>query len=260
MALDAKVYCNCWREGRTKPTEIPADIITRYLDDDDRIPDEPWNDLVTWAENACEHPYMRAFDLRLSNAWGRNVCLEVLKDHGGDERFPNLLKVIHGVGVRITPEIAGLALPELEDFRSINVVMAAMYVDYAVEPDRLGPIDGMIFSYSSQFVGFDADGLYVLPQNGKRHKDELFRAKHVRHTLIATDTRGVAAKVLYEDLDSDAKYECTTAAHTSSCEIGISCEEYNVGTSGRFASFCNVIERLVQASLDTGNPIIYSEG
>src|SRR5215467_534890 len=99
MTFEATVYCNCFKEGKTKPFPLP-ELVEHFGLNEDMIPDLnlPWDDTTKNAHkivqewrysNPCEHNAMAYCSVSLATNkgyWSFHRILEQL----GWEHFPTL--------------------------------------------------------------------------------------------------------------------------------------------------------------------------
>ena len=137
MGLDAFVRCDCLETGRATDPPVPrgrlkvdegylfdADAATLRRDESDVEKDARYaaeHALSEWERTACPHDDMRLVRLRVSNWGGVSAFRQVLREHGGADRFGTLLAEIPTVNGGETPaDRSRLCLAELGAFVSLG--------------------------------------------------------------------------------------------------------------------------------------------
>ena len=103
MGYNAAVYCNCYKQGLA--TEPPhkehvtidedgsVNISTGHITDESKRM-EWWVDFDKWMSTACSHNDMDYVHERLANISGMAAFRWLIKELGGDLRFPVLTKYL----------------------------------------------------------------------------------------------------------------------------------------------------------------------
>ena len=244
MGLDAFVYCNCLKEGKTKPYMLPfgwrfdeqeghfyPDIDT---DDDDEF-DDKWQDLQDWAADACDHADMIHTFERIANWFGYRKFLNALERHGW-EHFPALeAELPDGNQGTTSPEAAAEILHELGYFRehvaSLNYFLVDTLTDEVLH--EYNEAYQGIFLYDGRSgvdIGIDPDGLFIMERKRERtfmddvgdiikgipgmpERRELFRAQRFEQRLLEPQltVSHQGGKVEYFNADSEDRFICSAA-------------------------------------------------
>lgn len=244
MGLDAFVYCNCLKEGKTKPYTLPFgwrfNAETGYFepdintDDDDEF-DAKWQDLQDWAGDACEHgDLIHTFD-RIANWFGYRKFLNALERHGW-AHFPALeAELPDGNQGTTTPEAAAVILEELAYFRERVASLSYFLVD-TVSGEVLHEYNEAyqgIFLYDGRSgvdIGIDPDGLFIVERTRGRtfmddvgeiikgipgipQRRELFRAMHFEQRLLEPQltSNHQGGRVEYFSADTEDRFICSAA-------------------------------------------------
>lgn len=135
MGLDATVRCRCFEEGKLKPGPVPVEDL--YIDEDGYLSsktlDEAYRKYDTrrfyarydglerafdaWLSDCCDHEDGEYCSERVSNWTGCAQFCSLVKEAGGEARFPLLSKLLPDGNGGIYPvEKARAALAELDEF------------------------------------------------------------------------------------------------------------------------------------------------
>lgn len=139
VGLDAAVYCNCWRDGKTTEPPVPRECV--HLDEDGWVwnsnPDwtpgaqpgtEEWvrgmaTDIAfdSWKQSqACPHDNMQLVSARIANWSGVGGLLQALQE-GGEDQFATVLTELPTSNDGSTsPELAARMLNELNVFLELE--------------------------------------------------------------------------------------------------------------------------------------------
>ncbi|MNS32452.1 hypothetical protein D3C72_645390 [compost metagenome] len=139
MGLDAAVYCNCWRDGKTTEPPIPREWVN--VDEDGWV----WNSNPRWSSGlrpgceaydraieidvlfdtwqrseACQHEDMCLAKVWVSNWAGVSGFRQALR-MAGEDRFQTVLAELPmGNGGTVPPETAARMLDELDAFLALD--------------------------------------------------------------------------------------------------------------------------------------------
>lgn len=271
MGLDAFVRCNCWGSRPPEPPELRG--LTCVDDYDDSIDlRAPYRHDVTlfrrlqeWIRSFCPHEEMELVSEHVSNWGGVSAFLAALHSAGAD-RFPALIAAMPKAnGGRADVTTARRMLAELDAFDAAGVlgrrtVLIAEDDESEVRDVAAGNECVMALSASQQ-VGLDDHGVFV-----QRGDEVVFRSRRFEQILEPVTTPNSTTAIL-RALDSG-----------QSCSGVIAIGHYGVDESGRYrpsharcfrveiASLTSAkygyitasLRKLCNASIATGNPILWS--
>lgn len=285
MGLEASVMCTCYAEGKAAPFPQPGRLVMNAdgFPDLRPVPDaDPETDmrmLATWMADACEHPGMTAARAYISN-WADYRAFVNALENAGAEDFPTLLRELppeDTVGVMAAAK-APAALAELDLFEARAQVGVNMFVVDADSGDKLYgyvPEYGGIFIWDGRHghnIGVDADGLFIV--DAWEMSRVVFRARRVEQRLLEpalTEDSG-DGRIEFIDLDTQRRIETHTAIPGKEIpwpdgrmrnDEGrfrldypqhIRVEERPL-TPADFAPITTALRHVLQAAVDTGNPV-----
>lgn len=268
MGISATVLCRDYPEGRTTPCPFPE----HFHYDPAAAPalDLPYADneeahatFREWLLTCCDHPNMIYAQEFIAGWRAYRVFAEVLEDLGTDA-FPLLNRELpDGEDGLTTPQRAAQMLAEIERFEALETVgEQAVLVDdergedMSVGSDVMGGALTMD-RVSGYDVGFDESGFFV--RDRWELNRLLFHARHVEQRLIHPEN----LQVEYVNRDSGATFLCSVPLGKSiTGEDGtprmylqlFSVELRPMGPS-RFVHITGPLKRILQASIEVGNPI-----
>jgi hypothetical protein len=267
MGLDAFVRCNCFELGLTSAPPIPREEL--FIDEEGYISstkassawptmsfDEYSNEfgevddrIREWEENCCVHPEMDYCSEWMGN-WYAVRFFEGLVEQLGNEEFPVLSTIIpEGNGGIFPAKKAQAALEELECFLSrVSEMHQVSLIDVHTGDRAYSYIAvwGGVFMYAfNQQVGLDENGLFVIELPSGR---EVFRSRHMSQSIIDEEKR---ARLIC--LESGTECDIFSAIGVDKVNREMKLEilpvqDYQLTTA-------HALKRLLQASLETGNPI-----
>ncbi|MFB0563896.1 MAG: hypothetical protein ACETWM_22075 [Candidatus Lokiarchaeia archaeon] len=263
MGLDAYVPCNCYKEGKTKPTPFPEEYI--FIDEETGMPElipkykddeEKWNTLMDWRLTACDHEDMEIASERISN-WGGLRYFQQALARMGWEHFPTLRDEIPDYNGGFTsPQASAKALEELKFFQKqrklgsypflIDTERGIELREYTEAYDGIFIMDGRY----GMFIGFDEEGLFFIKQpEGKL----VFRAKRVEQQI-----RGFIKKqVVYTDLDTGKEFVCQSDIEFDGrCPRYMHVEQRSIDPS-EFDYIIIPLIKVFTVSIETGNPVYW---
>jgi hypothetical protein len=242
MGLDAFVYCNCLKHGKTKPYTLDFgwqfDVEDGYLqpnvktDDEDEY-DEKWEQLRDWTADACEHPDCIYASERIANWFGYRKFLNALGRHGW-EYFPTLESELpEGNQGTTSPEAAQRMLEELDYFQK-NVASQSYFLINTLTDEVIHEYNEAyqgIFLYDGRSgvdIGIDPNGLFIVERTrgrtfmddvgdiikgipGLPERRELFRAMRFEQRLLEPELTYThqGGKVEYFDADTEDRFVCS---------------------------------------------------
>lgn len=274
MGLDAYVSCRCWETGlcRAPPVEI-----ARFLSFDETtktvdivIPDtfsatqdtELYVEFSEWREkHACVHHNMCAACERIANWDGIRLFQAALRNHGG-ERYATLLREIpDGNGGATQPEAALACLAELHDF---TVLVATQRRVELVDVNSGQVLCTRVPAYGGRFAGnastsfrLSEDGFLEIEQHAQIGGPTKVRFRSNAFTQYPTDTDAF-------------RFSDTATGEQIACEIGIMVTNESGhfptllavrqvrDSPDRYAYCMQPLGSIFQASIDTGNPVVWT--
>lgn len=285
MGLEGFVSCNCYHDGLATPFPVPEQEehfkrnSSGYWSLD--LPYEGNEDLheqvYQWRHAACQHPDMLFADEGVANWLGYRTFIQALE--GIDpKKFPILVKQLPTTNTgSLSPELAQGALKELEFFnRDVGYGMNTFLID-SVTNEILADY---IYSNNSAFAfasvvtaiqsGIDPGGFFISQTKGGSlipGQRNLFRANRFEQYIELKDEQERGIVVVYSDLDSNASFVSQDALlprlkHNARGELIIHHPrlmhvESRRLREERFYYITLPLERLLKASIETGNPIIW---
>lgn len=274
MSYSAYVICNCYKDGKT--TEPPHKEFLRfdedglYLD----IPNELWKkdeekvyqmaaDFDEWKRTACEHEEMELADEYLSNISGMGAFRHIVRELGGQDKFPILTEYLPTANGGVLPnEFAQQALDELlrlekEQSTEEKIVLIEKSTGSLKAFVSSDTYCFFVFTaYNKNTYGIDKEGFFIL-ENVKEKNEELsyimFRSNNFIQQTVSKD--------LYKfiDIPSGESYECTVKLHpheeeaTDDYEFEVQTERVRV--ANEYEYMIEPLKRLAKASILSGNPI-----
>jgi hypothetical protein len=264
--------CNCYRDGKTTPSPFPdqfvADPTTMPGLEWDEQPDEQTAEdaiakLRLWLADCCEHPNMNFASEFIASWKGYQGFTDALE--GLDRvRFKTLLSQLpDGDDGITTPDKARLMLAELDDFASAQAqVKHAVLVDD--ERDQIISMGSHILQGALAVdpntgldIGFNEQGFFV--RDRWELNRVLFQSMHFEQRLLLPET----SQVEYVDIETKRHLRCNTPFGKSI--IGADGLPRMVfarmrvdliaSTENRFAYITEPLRRVLNASLETDNPV-----
>jgi hypothetical protein len=277
MGYDAFVLCNCYKEGKTPAPPyfdcVKIDDYGPYLDLESMSTTEGKEFLQqqeafeSWQKNACPHEDMELVSVHLSNIAGMRAFKALLKECGGAERFPVLSSYLPVAnGGTLPAQHAAQAMSELcslekEGSLEERVVLKLKETAQRVQSAKANGSHIFTFSKSTeQYYGIDGDGFFIM----KRRKvfwipytTLVFRSTDFKQTAIGT------SKFLFTDKKSNHQgignlslYPAEKNNALEEHEFVVVKETTTVSTEYRY--ILEPLKRLTQASIDSGNPIVWT--
>ncbi len=269
MGLNASVMCNCYRDGKASPCPYPEhfqyDPATRpALELDYTSSEAQHEEFQRWLETACEHPGMNQASVYIASWKGYQAFADALEQMPADP-FPLLRAELPDGGNGVTsPERARMMLKEIEAFNRLDKIadQAVLVDDERGQDISMGSnvLNGTLAMdrVTGFDLGFNADGFFV------RDRFELnrllFQARQVEQTVIHPESH----QVEYSDRDEGARrFRCSTPfGKLITGDDGLPrpfFQQFSVHmrpvSPERFAYLTDPLQVVLQASVDTGNPV-----
>jgi hypothetical protein len=266
MGLDAYVYCNCFKEGKTKtPPVDKSDII---IDEDGNFTLKfPYSEETAvyhnlfdnWIKTCCPHPEMQIIHVRVGN-WSAISILRESLIKAGEKRFPVLLGNIGYTNGGLVPtKLAPSALNEIDLFRTLLPKCSNVFLTDAKTGEELYEYvqahDGCVsFDGKNKIdIGFDRAGFFI---RDTVKKNVMFRSKHI---IVTKHTSPFSGRIMFEYRDKRsgrrAFYEAYFPEKSLPFELKVIKRKLKAED---FSYILNTLESLFRASIETGNPVYWS--
>lgn len=222
MGINASVMCTCFKEGKVKP---PPFLEYVKIDNEGYLNlDLPYEGNETehatfseWFENACEHPEMGLVSEYISNWGGYRLFQQALAESGW-HHYPTLKTELPEANGGLTaPTAAAKMLEELEFFsQQIDLGWKIVLIDSSTGNELYEHIPAyggkFIFSKTGIDIGIDEQGVFI-HQRTNSQVFEVFRSLRFEQQLLEPELTETykGGLVEYIDLESGAKFQCTTA-------------------------------------------------
>jgi hypothetical protein len=228
--------------------------------------DEACGIVDEWMQTACPHRDMRLASEFIAN-WPAYRVIQQALDHAGWDNFPTLhAELPHANGGLMSSEAAALALKELAYFHSLNEIGRDTFLvetatgevlDWHVAAYDGVPLHGGTVTLRAGIGPFD---FFV---NDPTTGADLFRSVRFRQTKLEGGHFNEIVEL--EDLDGSGTCRGPIAIrlihwpddhkqpnYTLPTELHV---ESRVVTPGEFEHILGPLERLFQASIETGHPV-----
>jgi hypothetical protein len=276
MGYDAFVTCNCFKEGKTKEPPykdrmkidvegIYLDLNITYQQDKDEYL-KRHQEFDDWKRTACPHEDMEFASEHLANMSGMAAFKTMLDEFGGEKRFPILTKYLPVAnGGTLPADYAEKALRELKDLEqektSEKKVILRLKAGEIKQSTNENHSNIFVWTaYNTENYGIDKDGFFII-ENGKflwtRTSKLVFRSKDFKQVALGKD------KFQFIDNLTNNQYTGTAKIHPDGKEqpsqdfdFIVDIEETTLATGYKY--IIEPLKRLTYASLETGNPIIWT--
>jgi len=268
MGIIASVMCNCYRDGLATPCPYPDHFVydparKPTLRRDEDLPEEAPEVFALWLETCCQHPQMNQAVEFIASWKAYRVFDDALHDLGA-EQFPLLSEqVSEGIDGLTSPEDAAAMLQELEAFKAQQSnIRQAVLVDS--ERDELISMGSNVLGgaltldrVSGYDLGFDSEGFFV--RDRWELNRVLFRAMQVEQRLIEPESQLVE----YVNRETGESFRCKTPfGLPTTGDDGLprmALQHFHVDlrppAESRFAYIIDPLTRVLQAAVETGNPV-----
>ena len=288
MGLDAFVYCNCYKEGKTKPFPLPE--LEQFFSEDEEgyrglhlqydTHEESHRIVDEWMENACEHNHMDYISERIGNWASYRYFQQALADIGWSF-FPTLHEELPNAnGGFMTSDKTEIALQELTLFKQLaNDRKMPFLIDtttgevvYNYVPAYRG-----VFQWTKPYLmGFDPQGFFIYKsidesktEAQKRHLDEsqvVFRAMRFEQRFIENGDNDQKPLVEYFNADTEDRFVChkpvipwtlDANGQVISYKPRLLHVETRTVDAEEYRWQVGALERVCKASIETGNPVMW---
>ncbi|MNW25774.1 hypothetical protein D3C74_25260 [compost metagenome] len=264
MGVDAYVVCNCVKEGNVKPPPFDLsllEITVEGIDILESVNDETYELYQHWRENACEHEDFYYYQDRVFNIAGGNFFYGII-DRLGQGKFPLLISI----GEKLfSADQAEKALKELDVFESgVSKLQGVFLVDTESNDEYGRSLSGE----DKWFLSSGGEHTYQLNDRGfcilDRDQRELFHSVAFTQKVLSVEEEGRKHKYArIQDLETGQVVE---SSYPLSRKIwGIdelyfpkSFQVVKRNLKGSDSRSTRVLRSLFEASLQTGNPIIWA--
>ncbi|MBL7829786.1 MAG: hypothetical protein JNK41_02065 [Saprospiraceae bacterium] len=276
MGYDAFVTCNCFKEGKTKEPPykgfMKIDVEGIYLDLDltyNQDKDEylkRHQEFDDWKRTACPHQDMRFASEHLANTSGMEAFKTMLQDFGGEKRFPTLTKYLPvSNGGTLPAAYAEKVLKELKDIeqektgeKKVILRLNTGEIIWSTNENH-----SFIFIWTGnnrENYGIDKDGFFIIQNREflwRRSSTLVFRSKNFKQVVLGKN------KFQFIDNPTKKQYKGTTNIHPDGKEQAIQDFDFIVDMevaplATEYKYIIEPLKRLINASLETGNPIIWT--
>ncbi|WP_058303124.1 hypothetical protein [Gorillibacterium timonense] len=265
MGLDAYVQCNCLKEGKVKPPPFDLGLI-EWIDGEfdlaEAADDDVYHHYCTWKETACEHEDFHFVYDRVYNASGGMFFYGVLEQLGKEE-FPVLSSVI-GNG-NTSPDMSHKAMVELEILENRIVELEGVFL---MDTDAQEEYRKILVGEDYWFYSHGREYYYRMSERGfvvtDSEQKELFRSLSFSQEVMQERLADHAVDgVRFRDLESGKVHESGYPISSFSWESkayyyprAFHVAKRHLTRSDLYQT--KVLKRLFEASIVTGNPIVWS--
>ncbi|MGW4842990.1 hypothetical protein [Nocardia brasiliensis] len=266
MGMDAFVRCRCWQDGCITAAPVPAELIVEdgdgyltlsvpYVGNEDQH-----HRFDRWIySGACPHEQMQIVSERIANWGGYRLFQGALKTAGA-EQFPTLSAELPDAnGGQMSPTSAAAALIEVAAFRTHRVV--GTHTDL-VDDSTGETLITAVPAYNGVFIQdgrtkhnfvVDAAGLTIVDTAGE---SKIFRAHYF------TQQRSWRGGFWFTDLDTGRRTRVLVHSPINPNNSERYPRRMRVHTTPvsaeRFDYITQPLTRVFQASIDTGNPVVWT--
>jgi len=275
MGYSAHVACNCYKEGKTTKPPYEEYMVwdeeegTYYLE----IPHVIWrrdekkyyqmmDEFDEWKLTACAHKDLLLCDEFLTNSLGMGDFRFIIKDLGGQKKFPVLTKFLPQYNGGILPaEYAKDAYQELLELEKSKTKEKKMILIEKELNELIVTVNAdtfVIFIFTANHnYGLDKDGFFIL-ENVKENDEEVsyvvFRSMNFYQQKITEE------QYAFIDKETDEVFY----APVSIAPLSEKDEERDfefvvkkevVSVSDEFKYIIEPLKRLTKASMKSGNSI-----
>lgn len=281
MGLDAVVECNCYRQGKAKPFPLPELEHLFGWDEDGYLglnlpyeDNEEVHDRVNqWKYEACQHEDMHYVSERVANWSGYRAFQEALEQIGW-QHFPTLeTELPTANGGFMPPESAALVLQELAYFREASSSVANTYLIDTLKNERLyehiGSYGGLFLFAKPVSMGLDKNGFFLLERNPDSADltagTVVFRSKRFEQRILERGEQDEPRKIEFFDAINETRFITDVPLSIHRQVDGKFEVEYpqllhveiQAKGEGEFDYIVQPLIRLCQASIETGNPVLW---
>ncbi len=279
MGLDAYVRCRCFEEGKLKPGPVPFDDL--YIDEDGYLSSKKLDaarsvydrrrfsarygqledDFLAWSENCCEHEDGEYCSEWVGNVAGVAQFQALVEQLGGVDEFPLLSSLLpSGNGGSYPVEKAAATLEELDRFcQALPDLIVWVLCDAETGDEVWSNVPGTSFTWMMgpcDRAGMD-DGVAFFERAGEpRVETAHFKQVPIgapdnrgnrRMEIICFDTESTSS--IFDSIGPSGKPKVER-------EFIVVSKEAPFLYEGRYL-MAERIRHLLEASLETGNPIIW---
>lgn len=276
MGYDAFVICNCFKEGKTKEPPykdfMKFDVEGIYLDldlnyeQDEHLYLKKHQEFDDWKRTACPHKDMRFASEHLANISGMADFDNMLQEFGGEKRFPTLVKYLPVSNGGILPaDFAEKVLNELKDIEQEknSEKKIILRLNNGERKWSTNENHSEIFvwtGYNREQYGIDKDGFFIIKNREflwMRSSKLVFRSKDFKQVVLGKD------KFQFIDNLTKNKYTGRAKIHPYGKEQPIQDFDFIVDRevttlAAEYKYIIDPLKRRANASLETGNPIIWT--
>lgn len=267
MGYDAYVNCSCYKEGKTKPflysecVQIDEDGI--YPSDD--VSDEIYQEFYKWEKTACAHSGMKLVFERLANAWGMSEFRLLIEKLGGKDNFPVLTEYLPVYnGGTLPAEYACQAMEEVKKIlnsseKEKHLVLKDGDDTVISSTNDLHYIQTFIWAGHGRYTYSLYKDSFVIIEKRKTWLLKKEKVKIVFASAHFFQYRLSDSEYKFTDVDTQHTFICSTGLGRDKNKEQLECrvmeEDYPI--SENYDYILSSLEKLLSASIESGNPIIW---
>lgn len=267
MGLDAFVYCNCFKEGKT--TEPPLDKSLIVIDEEGfynlNIPESEetfplYQDLTEWMKICCKHKDM-LYAYERVGSWSMVAFFKGILINIGEKHLPILLNSTPTGNEGIFP--AKLATKALVELNYLKRNIRSCTGTFLIDEKRDEELYYHIGSYGSEFFwngeekisfGLDEQGFFISDDD---NKTEVFRSMHF--SIKRKSDIKSSQEIVYEFYDFDKKIKAEVNNTIGTVDMPAELRVVNRKLKVKDIGFIiQSLKKLMKASIKTGNPIVWT--
>lgn len=274
MSYSAFVVCNCYQKGKT--TKPPFEEYVKFDEDGlyIDIPDEIWrkdeqsyyrieDEFEEWKNNACEHKEMELCDEYLSNSLGMDNFKQIIRNLGGEKKYPTLTAHLPIANGGILPvNVASTALKELLELEKEKSIEERITLSEDKTNDLVATVNAktyliFVFTAGNKYnYGLDKNGFFIL-ENIEENEEQIsyvvFRSTNFLQITVSKE------EFIFVDKLTDNRFFCSVNLHpydeNSKNLYEFSIKKVNAVIADEYNYMIEPLKKLVKASIKSRNPI-----
>lgn len=277
MGLDATVRCNCFERGKLKPGPVPYDDL--YIDEEGYLSSRKLdtaykefdyrrfmarygnlrNEFLDWQSDCCEHEDGDYCFEWVSNIAGCAQFRQLVKEAGGEEKFPLLSNLLPEANGGLYPvEKVEATLSELDQFiEAISDVDEWVLCDCATDEEIWPSANSGSFTWMMgpfEQAGMNGGSVFFFRNGG-----QLVETAHFKQIPIGAPDAKNSQRMKIVCLDKDAETEIFDSIGPEGApkverEFYVTSRRAPFLFEGKYGT-AERIRNLLLASKETGNPI-----
>jgi hypothetical protein len=274
MGYSAFVMCDCYQTGKTgKPpyeeyVKIEDGYITLQIPEsikreNPKLAYKMDDQFDEWKQSACQHEDMECISEYITNIMGMTAFATIIKDRGGEERFPiltnNFLNQSEGYlpTKLLKPLLEELIAFENEKTEEEKVILYDKTTETTIASVNKDKCSIFLFTPCNNY-GVAGEGFFILhnKMGGKKEVPTVaFVSEHFIQKKIKEDT------YRFIDVPSHIYIDCDTGINFKK-ETDFAYKEFVIrrekkGITDEYGYLIESLRKLIHASLETGNPIVW---